>query len=158
MSYLKNKKKRIFEMKLKLASNNKSKLWTMSELEVVLKNLKNNKSRDPEGFINEIFKTDVIGTDMKNSLLIMFNTLKEEQLIPRFMNKTNITTIPKKGSKQRLENERGIFRVSVVRAILMRLIYNQNYPLVNYSARWQSEKSTLPPNFGFKNVFGTKIG
>ena len=67
MSYLKNKKKRIFEMKLKLASNNKSKPWTMAELEVVLKNLKNNKSRDPEGFINEIFKIDVIGTDsMKN--------------------------------------------------------------------------------------------
>ena len=29
-------------------------------------------------------------------------------------------------------------------------------PLVNYSARRQSAKSTIPPNFGPKNVLGTK--
>ena len=47
------------------------------------------------------------------------------------MNKTYITTIPKKGSGLKLENERGIFRVSVIRNILMRLIYNQNYPEID---------------------------
>ena len=55
----------------------------------------------------------------------MFNRLKEEQLIPNFMNYANITTVPKKGSKLLLENECGIFRVSVLRSILMRLIYNE---------------------------------
>ena len=57
----------------------------------------------------------------------MFNRLKEEQIIPIFMNYANVTTVPKKGSKLLLENERGIFRVSVLRSILMRLIYNEKY-------------------------------
>ena len=57
----------------------------------------------------------------------MFNRLKQKQLIPLFMNYANITTVPKKGSKLLLENQRGIFRCSVLRAILMRLIYNDKY-------------------------------
>ena len=44
------------------------------------------------------------------------------------MNFSNITTVPKKGSRLLLTNERGIFRVSVIRSILMRLIYNSKYP------------------------------
>ena len=43
------------------------------------------------------------------------------------MNYANITTVPKKGSKLLLENQRGIFRTSVLRSILMRLIYNEKY-------------------------------
>ena len=115
-------------MKLNLAAKNPSKEWTMADLDLALKDLKNNKSRDPEGFINEIFKANVIGNDLKDSMLLLFNKLKKEKFIPKFMNKTYITTIPKKGSRLKLENERGIFRVSVIRNILMRLIYNQNYP------------------------------
>ena len=48
------------------------------------------------------------------------------------MNFANITTVPKKGSKLLLQNERGIFRVPVVRSILMRLIYNKKYPEIDY--------------------------
>ena len=99
----------------------------MEELDKVLAKLKNNKSRDFEGYINEIFKTPVIGSDLKNSLLIMFNKLRKEKLIPRFFNYANITTVPKKGSKLLLKNERGIFRVSVIRSILMLLIYERKY-------------------------------
>ena len=131
LDYLKIKKKKLFQMKLKFATENSSKQWTMVDLEQALKDLKNNKSRDPEGFINEIFKTNVIGSDLKDSLLLMFNRLKKEKIIPKFMNKTYITTIPKNGSRLKLENERGIFRVSVIRNILMRLIYNQNYPEID---------------------------
>ena len=57
----------------------------------------------------------------------MFNKLKEENLIPQFMKIANITTIPKKGSLFELKNERGIFRVDIVRSILMKMIYNKNY-------------------------------
>ena len=124
-------KKRIFQTKMRLAERNKSKMWTISDLELALRNLKTKKSRDPEGLINEIFKKDVIGTDLKNSMLMMFNRIKEEKLIPKFLNKTNVTTVPKKGSRLKLENERGIFRVSVLRNILMRLIYNQKYPEID---------------------------
>ena len=118
-------------MKLKLASANKSKLWTMSDLDRALGDLKNNRSRDPEGLINEIFKKDVIGKDLKCSLLMMLNNLRQQQLIPIFMNYANITTVPKKGSFLLLENERGIFRVAVFRYILMRLIYNEKYLEIN---------------------------
>ena len=44
------------------------------------------------------------------------------------MNNPNITTVPKKGSRVLLKNERGIFRVSVIRYILMLLIYDSKYP------------------------------
>ena len=45
---------------MKLASAIKSKLWTMSDLETALGDLKNNRSRDPYGLINEIFKKNLI--------------------------------------------------------------------------------------------------
>ena len=103
----------------------------MSDLEKALADLKDNKARDNDGYINEIFKKNVIGTDLKKSLLLMFNKLKTKQLIAIFMNYANITTVPKQGSKILLENERGIFRVSVLRFILMRLIYNHKYPEID---------------------------
>ena len=48
MSYLKKKKKRILKMKLKLASNNKSKPWTMAVLELALRHA---KSREPGNLV-----------------------------------------------------------------------------------------------------------
>ena len=128
---LKSRKRIIFKLKLKLAESNISELWTMSDLEKALADLKDNKARDNDGYINEIFKKNVIGTDLKKSLLLMFNKLKTKQLIAIFMNYANITTVPKQGSKILLENERGIFRVSVLRFILMRLIYNHKYPEID---------------------------
>ena len=124
----KERRKRIFDMKIRLSLSKESAPWTMKDLEVALGDLKYNKSRDFEGYVNEIFKTDVIGTNLKESLLLMFNSLKKEKLIPKFLNYPNITTVPKKGSKLDLKNERGIFRVPVPRYILMRLIYNSKYP------------------------------
>ena len=57
----------------------------------------------------------------------MFNKMKKLKLIDIFMNFANVTTVPKKGPKIEPKNERGIFRVSVIRYILMRLIYNMKY-------------------------------
>ena len=111
-----------FELKMKMASDNESSLWKMSQLESALANLKNNKSRDYEGYINEIFKEGVIGEDLKKSLLLMFNKLKSNKMIPSFMNYANITTVPKRSSKIELKNERGIFRAPFPRSILMRNI------------------------------------
>ena len=47
------------------------------------------------------------------------------------MNYANITTVPKQGSRIEPRNERGIFRVAVVRYILMRLIYDMKYPTID---------------------------
>ena len=128
---LRKRRKRIFKMQLKIAEETTSTPWKMNDLENALKCLKNNKARDHAGYINEIFKRGVIGSDLKNSLLIMFNQLKLNKLIPSFMQYANITTVPKRGSSTLLENQRGIFRVDVVRSILMRLIYNEKYPVID---------------------------
>ena len=52
-------------------------------------------------------------------------------MIAFFLYFANITTVHKKGSKIEPKNERGIFRVSVIRSILMRLIYNSKYPIID---------------------------
>ena len=129
--HLKRIKNEIFKLKLKKAENKSSLPWKMKHLEAALSHLKNNKSRDPEGYINEIFKSEVSGENLKNSLLKMCNKLKEEKRIASFMNVSNITTVPKRGSRVELTNERGIFRVPVVRSILMRMIYDSNYPEID---------------------------
>ena len=50
LEHLKIRRKRIFNMKLKLAKANHSSFWKMLDLD-----LKKNKCRDHEGLINEIF-------------------------------------------------------------------------------------------------------
>ena len=102
--------------------------WKMSDLEKALSDLKNDKSRDHAGYVNEIFKKGIIGKDLKDSLLTLLNKLKINKLIPTFMRYSNITTVHKKGSLSELDNERGIFRVDLIRSILMRIIYNEKYP------------------------------
>ena len=47
------------------------------------------------------------------------------------MNVTSVTIILMTGSKFQLTNERGIFKVSIIRAVLLRLLYNRNYEMVN---------------------------
>ena len=46
------------------------------------------------------------------------------------MLRTNVSSIPKKGSTKLLKNRREIFNVSVIRAVLMKLIYNEKYPII----------------------------
>ena len=69
-----------------MAQAHQSSEWSMSDLERALTNLKNNKSRDSEGLINEIFKMETIATDLKKSLLLMFNKLRAIKMIPEFIN------------------------------------------------------------------------
>ena len=116
---------------MNLAKKNISKPFSIEELDVVLSNLKNNLSQDNDGFINEIFKPPSIGDDLKKSLLLMFNKLKIQQIVHIFLNTANVTTIKKKGSVLNLENQRGIFRLSVIRNIMMRLLYNRKYPVID---------------------------
>ena len=103
----------------------------MQNLNEALADLKIGRSRDPEGLIIEIFKNNAIWVDLKKTLLLMFNSLKKNQKIPKFMNLANVTTVPKKGSKLLLQNERGFFQVSAIRSILMRLIYNEKYNTID---------------------------
>ena len=53
----------------------------MSELNTVLKQLKSNKSRDPLGFANELFKPQNAGEDLKVATLKLMNQIKTTQTI-----------------------------------------------------------------------------
>ena len=74
---LRLRREKIFQMKLKISKLRKSPDWTTANLDQVLSDLKRNKSRDPQGYVNEIFKHGVIGDNLKKSLLIMMNNLKK---------------------------------------------------------------------------------
>ena len=102
----------------------------MEDLEVVLKEIQTNKAWDSEGLSRIIFKNSIIGSNLKESILILFNKLKIEGTIPEFLRKAFVSTFPKKGKKILLKNERGIFIVSSVRSILMRLIFNLKSPML----------------------------
>ena len=97
-----------------------------------MKQLKTNKATDPVGLINELFKPGVAGSDLFNSLLTLCNMVKIECKIPKFVELSNITSIFKnRGSKQDLDNDRGIFSVTCVRSIIDKLIYNEYYPTID---------------------------
>jgi hypothetical protein len=74
---------------------NKSMPWTRKDLEAVLKSLQNNKSMDPNGMMNEVFKEGCIVSDLKDALVSLFNGVKFHLLIPMFITLSNITTIYK---------------------------------------------------------------
>lgn len=95
---IRNRKNEIFKLHLKLTVDISTNPWTLKDLERALASLKNNKARDPAGYVNEIFKEEIIGTDLKNSILIMMDKIKTKKNIPDFMRITNLTTVPKKGS------------------------------------------------------------
>ena len=87
------------KMKLKVARKNQTRPFTMQELETVLQGLCSGKARDPSGISREIFHLSKIGSDLKNSLLVLCNEVKNQGKIPEFMLKTTISTIPKKGER-----------------------------------------------------------
>ena len=103
----------------------------MSQLESVLNTLKSGKARDPNGISREIFRGVNIGTNLKESILTLCNKIKKEGKIPKFMLEAQITTIPKKGPRSELRNERGIFLVNSVRGIIMRLLFNSESHMIN---------------------------
>ena len=116
------------KIRLEQAAKNKTPDWDLEDLTEALKSLKINKSSDAFGFINELFKPSVIGSDLKLGLLKLMNRIKQTQVYPQCLEACNISSIYKnKGSKSELDNHRGIFRVVVFRGILERLIYRDEY-------------------------------
>ena len=130
---LKTEKDKLCDEHIKIAKQIKTKPWTMDELEAVLKHLKKNKSRDPKGYANEVFRTEVAGDDLKLALLILMNRVKDEQIIPKEFELCSITSIFKKGKagKNDFNNYRGVFRVNIFRSILDRLIFNDYFGKVD---------------------------
>ena len=100
-----NAKDKMFETVLKLCEMTTSKPWMIKDIEKVLKALKKDKCRDPHDLVNEIFFTNVAGTHLKASMLMLFNEIKKNHKIPQFMKIADIALIYKgKGSMNDLKN------------------------------------------------------
>ena len=98
----------------------------------MLKSLKGGKSADALGFSFELFKPNIIGKDLFESLLEIANRAKLETEIPKPFILTAITSIYKqKGDKSSLLNDRGIFNVTKFRSFVDKLLYNDIYPGVD---------------------------
>ena len=57
-------KNKLWDMRYSECLKSKTPPWSSDELFRVIKKLKRNKTRDPIGLINEIFKPEVIGQDL----------------------------------------------------------------------------------------------
>jgi hypothetical protein len=71
-----------FKIQLEKSKQNKSPPFSEKEVEKVLKSLKSGKCKDPDGYIRDLFQVETIGTDLKESILMMFNKRKVEMVIP----------------------------------------------------------------------------
>ena len=58
LTEIKSRRKKFFKMKMKIAERNKGGKWTMKDLDRALADLKNDKCRDFEGYINKMFKKE----------------------------------------------------------------------------------------------------
>ena len=123
---LKMLKEELCSKRLRLVKMRPNEPWAEKDLQTVLRSLKNNK------LINELFKPGVIGSDLQESLLLMFNRIKLEFDIPEMMQFANIISIYKgKGEKNDLQSDRGIFIMNIFRSIMMKIVYNQEYETID---------------------------
>ena len=104
---IKEQKEMLAEKLMQVAKKNKTPDWTTKDLHKVLEQLKKNKSRDPHGLANEIFKNEVAGTDLKIAILALMNRIKAEQIFPKSLEYCNISSIWKqKGPRNDFESYR----------------------------------------------------
>ena len=121
-------KTQLWELRFEELKLKESAPWDTKNLMQILKKLKNNKTRDPSRYLNEIFKPGIIGQDLAIGLLDFVNGIKTNLYIPDMLKLANISTIYKnKGSRQDLNNDCGIFGLSVLRNIIDKLIYEDKY-------------------------------
>ena len=122
-------KTELWDLRFEELKSKPMKPWTLEDLEEVLKKLKNNQSRDPNGMINELFKPGIAGRDLKKALVDLMNIILSTFFIPEYMEYSDITSLFKlKGSRMLLSNDRGIFILAVLRKILDKLLYLEKYP------------------------------
>ena len=90
--------------RLEEAQKNKTPDWTLEDLELVLQQLKNNKSRDPLGFANKVFKPENAGTDLKLALLKISNNIKNNKYFLKHLQYVTLVACTKiKAPKKILE-------------------------------------------------------
>ena len=121
-------------IRLQLTKWNKRPDLEMKDRKNTLKTLKDGKCQDPAGFVNEIFKLENIGNNLKESILLLLNKIKQGSEIPEFMEDVNVHTVYKnKGSKTDFDSHRGLFILSVLRTIKDKMIHSDIYEKVHDS-------------------------
>ena len=93
---IQKEKEELCAKRIESAKKNKTDPWNMADLEAVLVNLKKNKSRDPLGYANEIFRSEVAGSDLKIAILKLMNKIKDTQVFPEALEMCNISSIWKR--------------------------------------------------------------
>ena len=81
------------EKRLKETQANKTPLWTKEDIDEVLKELKNNKSRDPMALAIDLFKPDNAGADLKTAVRKLMNQIKTQLIFPEPLRYCNITSL-----------------------------------------------------------------
>ena len=72
---LESETKEMCEQRMKLVKLVKTDPWSLDELKEVLKKMAKDKSRDAEGYANEIFKEGAAGTDLLEAVLSLINLI-----------------------------------------------------------------------------------
>ena len=72
------KREELFQSRHKEAHSKVTTDLTMEDLDLVLKQLINGKSRDPWAYANELFKPDYIGSYLRTALLHLSNEIKKQ--------------------------------------------------------------------------------
>ena len=122
---------KLCKLRLKLAKMKKTKPWDIKDIKLALKGLAKDKSRDVDGYANELFAITVAGDDLLLAVLKLLNCIKDRQQFPKSLEKCHITPLHKSKSKNDFENYRGVFRVSVIRSIMDRLLYIDSYETID---------------------------
>ena len=121
-------KMRLWESRLESMKKKKTENWKEEDVLQAVSDLKVNKTRDPSGILNETIKDAVLSKDFLTALTCFVNGIKTHLHIPYKLMHENITSIYKgKGSRLSLENDRGIFTMTIWRKLIDRLTYNDLY-------------------------------
>ena len=117
-------------IRLNMSKLKKTDPWTLEDLENVIKYLDKDKSRDAIGHANEILKC--AGSDLKFAVLKLMNHMKKNHEYPEALEYCNTTSLYKhKGTHSDFNYYRGVFRVTVLRSVLDRLMYNDMYHIID---------------------------
>ena len=122
----------LLKKRLVLTEDERTPEWSRQDVMNVMKSLKKNKARDPLGWVNELFRLENAGEDLIQSIRLLVNRVKQTQVIPTKLSLRDVTPIFKnRGSRQDIENERGVFNGTILNSIVQKLIYKDIYPIVD---------------------------
>ena len=72
------------------------------------------------------------GDDLVEAITKLMNEIKRQGKVPELLQSANISSFYKgKGPRNDMENERGVFRIVILRYILDKLIYNDEYKTID---------------------------